>query len=312
MASDRPSEGHRNGPLGTRLGTRGSCGTSTLISTSAWPRERPCLQGRFRWRDPDSNRGHHDFQYSARKSLTRRNPCADAGSRASDRRRLIGAICELFSRVWVPGPLRVPNATAVAARRAGGSLPRSRSSGRQRSPRRAASCGLATRPERSPRLKETCSWPIAGSLGRWPRDQLQGGCVGQIARSLSEFRPLRAPTEHRMRLPLPGDCESGGPWGNPARVVSTPMLCLCLRPDGSARRVDALVHCRSPRRARAPGSCLGCRSASVEGVHLTPLARSIRAYGVEVSAGHRRLRAYDWPAKPLPLQSARPAPRRIE
>jgi hypothetical protein len=117
------------------------------------------------WRDPDSNRGHHDFQDLARKSLTRRNPCADAGSRAPERRRLIGAICELFSRVWVPGPLRVPNATAIAARRAGGSLPRLRSLADSVARAGAASCGLATRPERSPRLEETCSWRIAGSVG---------------------------------------------------------------------------------------------------------------------------------------------------
>jgi hypothetical protein len=31
--------------------------------------EGPALQGRFRWRDPDSNRGHHDFQSCASPGL---------------------------------------------------------------------------------------------------------------------------------------------------------------------------------------------------------------------------------------------------
>jgi hypothetical protein len=74
----------------------------------------------------------------------------------TDRRNL-----RTFSRVRVPGPPGVPNATAIAARRAGARCARAPlvdSVARAG----AASCGLATRPERSPRLEETCSWRDPG------------------------------------------------------------------------------------------------------------------------------------------------------
>ena len=48
---------------------------------------KPLAIGFSKWRDPDSNRGHHDFQDSAQGSLTRRNPCIDTGSRAERRAR---------------------------------------------------------------------------------------------------------------------------------------------------------------------------------------------------------------------------------
>jgi hypothetical protein len=89
--------------------------------------ENPDAIGVSEWRDPDSNRGHHDFQDSARTfqdsartCLTSRNPCSGAGSRALGRRKRIRgrrarraraatANCDLLPDDRVLGLPGVPN-----------------------------------------------------------------------------------------------------------------------------------------------------------------------------------------------------------
>jgi hypothetical protein len=57
-----------------KRGSKGGGGEIRPPTHPAAPRRRhekgPDLQGRFRWRDPDSNRGHHDFQSGGRGSRT--------------------------------------------------------------------------------------------------------------------------------------------------------------------------------------------------------------------------------------------------
>src|SRR6188472_335049 len=58
---------------------------------------------------PGLEPGTPRFQDSARTSLTSRNPCSGAGSRALGRRKRIAANCDLFPDDRVLGLPRVPN-----------------------------------------------------------------------------------------------------------------------------------------------------------------------------------------------------------
>jgi len=73
-------------PMNTRLGVsnKNDIGSQDpigypidAIRGSLRKEENPDTIGVFEWRDPGSNRGHHDFQDSAQESLTSRNPCGD-------------------------------------------------------------------------------------------------------------------------------------------------------------------------------------------------------------------------------------------
>jgi hypothetical protein len=96
--------------LGHEKATNLETGALTLSLGRSTRSEKGPLCSAFReWRDPDSNRGHHDFQDSTRKSLTRRNPCSGAGSRRAGLTRAISAVCGVFGWDWVLDAARVPN-----------------------------------------------------------------------------------------------------------------------------------------------------------------------------------------------------------
>jgi hypothetical protein len=66
----------------------------------------------LRWRDPDSNRGHHDFQSWSRISLTGTESLQIRWSAQNDGRRRIAANCGLLSPIWVLRRRSVPNQIA--------------------------------------------------------------------------------------------------------------------------------------------------------------------------------------------------------
>jgi hypothetical protein len=108
-APERPRFGHGPGHepstwhVGARLALHARVTNCSITSAVA------------RWRDPDSNRGHHDFQDFARRSLTRRNPCSGAGFRTWRAIASILAISGFFGSDRVLMPRRVPKrATALA------------------------------------------------------------------------------------------------------------------------------------------------------------------------------------------------------
>jgi len=94
--------------LGTAVGSRGAFSLRGAPRYLVSPRKGAGLQGRFRWRDPDSNRGHHDFQDSAQTSLTSRNPCIDAGSRGGGPHRGLPLFANSCDAVGYPGRRRYP------------------------------------------------------------------------------------------------------------------------------------------------------------------------------------------------------------
>jgi hypothetical protein len=74
--------------------------------------------GRFGWRDPDSNRGHHDFQSWSSISQTAAKPLQIRSSAPSDGRGSITAIWSLFSSIWALRSVSVPNQDRSIAARA--------------------------------------------------------------------------------------------------------------------------------------------------------------------------------------------------
>jgi hypothetical protein len=69
-------------------------------------------RGIQRWRDPDSNRGHHDFQSWSRISLTAAEPLQIRGLARGDRGGWIAANRGLFSPIWALRRVSVPNQIA--------------------------------------------------------------------------------------------------------------------------------------------------------------------------------------------------------
>ena len=67
-----------------------------------------------RWRDPDSNRGHHDFQDSAQKSLTRRNPCIRAGCLSESIIDGLPLFADFYEAIGYRDHSGYPNARATA------------------------------------------------------------------------------------------------------------------------------------------------------------------------------------------------------
>src|SRR5215217_7164861 len=61
------------------------------------------------WRDPDSNRGHHDFQSWPGTSLTATKSLQRAGVIGASGTSSILAVCTLLTRVWAPRCDSVPN-----------------------------------------------------------------------------------------------------------------------------------------------------------------------------------------------------------
>jgi hypothetical protein len=64
------------------------------------------------WRDPDSNRGHHDFQSWSRISLTAAKLLEPHGFRVLARIVAMFAKCGRLSRIWALGRAPVPNRLA--------------------------------------------------------------------------------------------------------------------------------------------------------------------------------------------------------
>ena len=62
-----------------------------------------------RWRDPDSNRGHHDFQSWAEIPLTGAKVLQSGGFASSTVGRAMLASCVRLPRVWAPRCVSVPN-----------------------------------------------------------------------------------------------------------------------------------------------------------------------------------------------------------
>src|SRR3954465_10935440 len=63
---------------------------------------------RFRWRDPDSNRGHHDFQARVRIPLIAPNALQTTGCHRRGGVELEPAICDFTTRVKALVKRRVP------------------------------------------------------------------------------------------------------------------------------------------------------------------------------------------------------------
>jgi hypothetical protein len=65
------------------------------------------------WRDPDSNRGHHDFQSWSRISLAAAKTLQFSGFPRPNPIGSMSAICGLFSPIWALERLPVPNRRRV-------------------------------------------------------------------------------------------------------------------------------------------------------------------------------------------------------
>jgi hypothetical protein len=70
----------------------------------------PATCGIRRWRDPDSNRGHHDFQSWDQTSLTGPKSLVNSGFLVMSPGEGIVAICDPLRCNWVPRSVLVPNA----------------------------------------------------------------------------------------------------------------------------------------------------------------------------------------------------------
>jgi hypothetical protein len=84
-----------------------SCATGTsraCVPPASRKSSRHAGFRRLGWRDPDSNRGHHDFQDSARKCLTSRNPCVALVSAAQVRMNRLSLFANVCGTIgyWVP------------------------------------------------------------------------------------------------------------------------------------------------------------------------------------------------------------------
>jgi hypothetical protein len=101
------------------------------------------LQAFRGWRDPDSNRGHHDFQERSPRQCSARNPCRQASSGESLQRQNCRNLRTFAARLWDDVGL-IPQSTPTPARgRCGPALrsPTARRAGQRR-------VGRRTRPSR--------------------------------------------------------------------------------------------------------------------------------------------------------------------
>jgi hypothetical protein len=75
------------------------------------------LQAMRRWRDPDSNRGHHDFQSEPahRRTATKGLQIAKSPMRVV----AVGftAVCGIYPRLWAPSSSSVPNGARLRCQR---------------------------------------------------------------------------------------------------------------------------------------------------------------------------------------------------
>ena len=103
----------------TRTGDTTTVSCTRATSSCACPpvtRESNSHAGfwRLKWRDPDSNRGHHDFQSWTGTSLTRAESLQFSMFSRAIRAGPMFANCFGFSPIWALRGVSVPNGASVA------------------------------------------------------------------------------------------------------------------------------------------------------------------------------------------------------
>ena len=111
------SDGPRNPQPASRKGRqKGGGGEIGRLGGAPTPlasmKMGPRLPGLYEWRDPDSNRGHHDFQSWTGISLTRANVLQVSGFLPIIHVRARFANCVRVSSIWAPARGWVPNRNA--------------------------------------------------------------------------------------------------------------------------------------------------------------------------------------------------------
>ena len=132
---------------------------SRILSNTPETTRSSSYQGlRGRWRDPDSNRGHHDFQSYGHGHPERRNPWKTSGFGAARARRRYRVFCRFFSRDsgddWPPIPFLNPSLLRRCARSASSTSARIR-------PGASGAIPLNRRPEIAPSIGRPNSAALA-------------------------------------------------------------------------------------------------------------------------------------------------------
>jgi hypothetical protein len=210
------------------LGHAGSRAVQAAANGTGMRNEKPPVSGRFGgWRDPDSNRGHHDFQASV--------PATCSGPKVLHRARIdalrTAARCSLFAeaqrRFGTQPAIRVPIASVDCRRKHLMTCRSVRPAGRGARARSA-------RPRRSP----TLSGALPGAPVVLPHRD----------RAVAQLRPSRRAVPIR-----PTQQRAGAPRGAPGLFLCRE-ACVCLAPrswSSSGARTRPAATLAPARRGKA-------------------------------------------------------------